>query len=167
MTPAQILAIVKDVVIVLAVGFLLWFVYHTGQNSVKTEDIKALQQRIEDNARTETQWRNDKTAADKQLASDVAAINSAAQLPKPPVWVCNSNNRGSVPAVAGKADSSNSRVGTIERGSGSGADATIEAVSTDEPYDARPAIEEVKKKYETVLAECRSVLDQWPVSTTR
>lgn len=158
MTPAAILALVKDGLIIIAVIAVGWFLVNSGKNMVHVEDIKKLEQRIEDNAKVEQTWRDQKSNADDQLARDIKSIPSvvAGNTPKPPVWLCNkpSGNSNGLPANSGSTASNNSSTGGTDKGSGSSTGTTA--------VDRRPAVNAVETKYETAFAECRSILAKWP-----
>lgn len=152
MTPAAILALVKDIVIVVAVIAVGWFLVNAGKNMVHVEDIKKLEQRIIDNAKIEQTWRDQKSNADDQLARDLKNIPSvvAGNIPKPPVWVCKQppSSSNGLPANSGSTASQPPSTGGTDAGSGQS--------------NIRPALDAFETKYETVLAQCRNVLSQWP-----
>lgn len=157
MTPAAILALVKDIVIVVAVIAVGWFLVNAGKNMVHVEDIKKLEQRIVDNAKIEQTWRDQKSNADDQLAKDIKSIPSivAGNTPKQPVWVCNkpSVSGNGLPTNSGSTGSQPAATGGTDSGSGTSAETTV---------DRRQVVDLFETKYETVLAQCRSVLSKWP-----
>lgn len=156
MTPAQYLAVARDLVILTAIGLLLWWVYRGGENAVKAGDLKALQADIQRQATIAEGWHKEATDATDKLSQDLAAIHAAPVVvhdwtpaglrdescPKQPVLP-------SAPAPAGSRDS---EPGGAQPGRGDAAAA-----------DRRDfAVAQFKRKWEGVLAECRATLDQWP-----
>lgn len=152
MTPAQYLAVGRDIVILAAIGLLLWWVYRGGQNAVRAADLKALQAEIQHQADILSKWRGESNDAQATLSREVAAINAVPTVvhdwvqqpacPKPAV----------LPATAPKAGNSPPAAGGVQPGPGEAARA-----------DRRDfAVAELKRKYETAFAECRAVLTQWP-----
>lgn len=152
MTPAQYLAVGRDIVILAAIGIILWLVYRGGQDHVKAADLKALQTQIEQQAKTLQTWRKESTDANDQLSKDVAAINAAPVVVHD--WVRNDScpKPTVLPATPAPAGRSAPSAGGPEPGPGDAARA-----------DRRDfAVQEFKRKYETAFAECRAVLTQWP-----
>lgn len=149
MTPAAYIALARDIGIALALGFLVWKIYGAGENAVKVNDLKSLQAQIADQAETLKGWRQENTNANDQLTRDLASLHAPAP-DKPPVWLCNApaSPRSEVlPAAAASTGSAHPAPGDADAGRG---------------RDIRPQIEAFKLKYETSLAECRSVIAQWP-----
>lgn len=163
MTPGMWLAAIKDIIIVIAIIFIGWFVWHAGQQNVHVDDFKALQKNIQQNAQQEESWRADKSIADQKLASDVAKINSpggVSSAPTKPVFVCSyPASSGKLPAHPGPTVDSGATTGTAVAGPGQGSQPAPVV------FDARSQLEEFKAKYETSLAECRNMFDTWPKNT--
>jgi hypothetical protein len=149
MTPLAIFSLVKDAVIVVIVLALLYMVYHAGQNQVKVSDLKGLESELKAQAATTAQWREESNSANNQLSLDVSAINTAAAVAKPPIWMCDKpNSKPSVlPSSSTPAGSPSPSTGGTVEGSG---------------RDIRPQITAFESKYETALAECRAAIAQWP-----
>lgn len=152
MTPAAILALLRDTALVVGVGLILWLVYRGGENSVKASDLKSLQAEIAQQAKILNQWHQESTDANDQLSRDVAAIHAAPVVvhdwmrndtcPKPPV----------LPATSAAASGQPASAGGSQQGPGDAARA-----------DRRDAIvADFKQRWETSLAECRAALAQWP-----
>src|SRR5436853_270598 len=56
MTPAAIIAIIRDSVIVAALGWLVWMIKVNGENGVKLENLRAVQQQLTENTQTLSRW---------------------------------------------------------------------------------------------------------------
>lgn len=149
MTPGMYIALARDIGIALALGFLVWRIYGAGENAVKASDLKSLQAQITEQSQTLGSWRQESTNANDQLSRDLATLHAPAA-DKPPIWLCNAppSPRSQVlPATAASADSAHSGAGGTDEG---------------RRRDIRLQVESLKLKYETALAECRSVIAQWP-----
>lgn len=162
MTPAAILALVRDAVIVGALAFIGFFLVKAGEDRVTAKQLAGLEQRIQDNANTEAGWRNQKDAADTKLAGDLATINRSPAQPKPAVWVCKQPPAaavGAVPGAAVKAGDQPAGAGGGEQvgGQRGGGEATGPG-----PVNVRPLVDEAERRIETALAEARDLRDQYP-----
>lgn len=149
MTPGAYLALARDIGIALALGFLVWKIYGAGENAVKVSDLKSLQTQIAEQAKTLEGWRQESTHANDQLSQDLATLHAPAA-DKPPVWLCNAPASPRSPvlsATAASTDSAHTSPGGTDEG---------------RRWDIRAQLEALKLKYETALAECRSVIAQWP-----
>jgi hypothetical protein len=150
-TFGAIIAVIRDVVIVAAIGIVIYLLIHYGEDVVKVTDMAAVQRQITANIQTEAQWRQEQTDADSKRDTEIQQISAAIGAQRAPVYTVqpsaakarscavssNPITAGGQPAVGGSADSG--------RGE-----------------DLRPAINAFELKYETALADCRSVLSQWP-----
>lgn len=154
MTPSLYLAAARDIVILAAIGLLLWWVYRSGQNAVKASDLKGLQSEIQQQAKTLSDWRKEATDANEQLSQDVSAINAAAAIPVQHVWVRDTScpQPAVLPTPAGKANGEPAAAGPVQPG-----------VRTDAEADRRDAIVgDFKQRWETTIAQCRALDAQWP-----
>jgi recombination DNA repair RAD52 pathway protein len=141
-------------VIVAGIAILLWLVYRGGEDRVKAADLKGLQAEISQQSKTLADWRKESNDANDQLSKDVAAINTAAAAPIQHVWVRDSScpQPTVLPATAAKASPQPAATGPVQPG-----------VRTDAESDRRDSIvAEFKRRWETTLAECRSLDAQWP-----
>ncbi len=87
MTPAQIIALIRDTALMAGVGLILWFVYRGGEDRIKAGDLKGLQTEIQQQAKTLATWHKESTDANDRLSKDVSAINAAHDIPVQHVWV--------------------------------------------------------------------------------
>lgn len=154
MSPAAIFSLVKDGLIAIAIGVLIYMVYRAGEDRVHAKDIQGLQDQIKRQGDILADWRKEAFDAQEKLASDVAAINAAPALQHR--WLCsqptNSPKPAVLPGAAGQADSSDPTGGGVQPGRGTDAD----GARRDAILDA------FKKRWEIVLAGCRAEDAQWP-----
>lgn len=153
MTPGMYIALARDLGIALALAFIVYKIYGAGENAVKVHDLKSLQAQIEEQGKTLNGWRQESTNANAQLSQDLATLRTPPAVPKPPVWLCDappSPRRAVLPTSAASTDSAHPSPGGSDDG---------------RRRDIRPQLEAFKLKYETALAECRSVIAQWPKVT--
>jgi len=148
-TPAVIVALVKDVVILIAVGLALYFVVNYGKDLVKVADMKAVQRQLDANSQTEAQWRREEIDANARRDEALARVSSTIGGQHAPVYIV----RGGPP-----------RSGTVSGTPGATSGAACPRGGTDDGprVDSRPAVNSFELKYETALAECYAALDKWP-----
>lgn len=153
MKPSQLLALVRDIGVVVGIGLLLWLVYQAGKDRVSARDLKALQDQITQQSTIVDSWHQEAQNASQKLSTDMAAINAAAAAPHRPVLLCPParSQRPVLPAPTGETGGAHPSAGT-----------TFEGVGPDHARDIEPELTAFKQRWEIVLAQCRSVLDQWP-----
>lgn len=149
MTPAAIIALIRDVAIASALGFILWSLVHYGEDIVKIRELPALQRQLEANAAAEADWQKQRETADEQRSKDIASIGARIDNNHQPVIVRVPANPGAVPVAAGAPGSCPAAAGPADNGSG---------------IDRRPAVNQFEHKYESALIECRNALAQWPTN---
>lgn len=147
MTPAAILSLVKDLLIIVAVGLAAYFLVSYGKDIVKVSDIKAVQKQIVDNAATTERWQKEQSDADVKRAAALAKVGAAIAGQRAPVFVRGPPRPDPVPAAATKAGDQPGGAGGADQGRG---------------IDHRPAVNQFELKYETALIECYAALDKWP-----
>lgn len=152
MTPGQIIALIKDLAIVVTLGLAIWLLISYGKDIVKVSDMKAVQKQLAQNAITEAQWRQEQEAANAQRDTQLAQVGAAIANQHAPVLVCRSPNPGPVPSVPAATADAHPGIGGTDTGPGGG----------DKPIDIRPAINAFELKYETALADCRAAIASWP-----
>lgn len=150
MPPWLTLAAIKDLIVIAAVAFLAWWVYHSGQNSVHVHDLKQIQQQLVNMQAEGQRWQKEQSNAQAQLNADIPKINSLADdTARQHIWMCdNRPAQQPVPLSAAPAP------GSPPAGP-RGADARPQR-------DIAPAIAALERKYETALEECRQALAAWP-----
>lgn len=154
MSPTQILALVRDTALVAGIALLLWFVYQGGKDRVSARDLKALQAQSATQSRTLDTWHQESAHATEKLTAAMAKIDAAAAVPIRHDWVrppaCS--ERAVLPTPSSEASDAHSGPGSVRPGDGSDAEA-----------DRRDQVIALyKQRWKTVLAQCQSVLDQWP-----
>jgi hypothetical protein len=131
-----ILGWIKEAAIFGAIGWIVWFLIHSGGSEERVKELQALNTQIALNAKQSAE-------AQKHVESDISAINARIDKQSKPVLVY-------VPRAvpdAPKAASSPAPSGPVDQGPG---------------IDIRPGINEFEKRYEKSLAECRGILESWP-----
>jgi hypothetical protein len=154
MTPSQILAIARDVVILAALGFVVWWIWRSGEDRIKVQDITAVQEQLKANAKQLADWKKESADADAQRATDLQGVRDLIAHGKPLVvrLAPAAPGPGAVPGAATGASGGAACPGSADAGSGSGT----------RTVDLRPAIAALETRYETALADCRAVLAKWP-----
>jgi hypothetical protein len=155
MTPAQIYTAVRDLVILVVIGFIAWRVYSDGENSVKAADMKAVQTQLKANSDQLAAWQKESTDANVQRATELAQVRTdIASHASQPVYVMRGPaGAGPVPSVAPATGCPAAAGGSANAGPGSNPGALV---------NVRPELEQFEQKYETALANCRDVLASWP-----
>lgn len=143
------LSAIKDGAIVLAIVLLGWWIYHTGANAVKVDDIKAVQTQIESNAKQVAQWAQESRNAATQHQTDMAQVSAAIAANHTPVILRGPTDSCPASGPASPAASQPPSPG--------GADLGFRADT-----DLRAQINEFELKYESALADCRQALASWP-----
>jgi predicted metalloprotease len=154
-TPTAIIALLRDIVIVGAIGFIVYVLITYGKDVVKIADMKAVQEQITKNAETTAQWQKEATDANTKRDADLAAVAATISSHRDPVYIVRDRptSAGTVSANTGQAS-----------GQASGAGGTDAGVRSDrQRVDIRPEINAYELKYETALVDCYAGLDKWPV----
>jgi hypothetical protein len=134
---------------VLAVAWLVWFIYHAGQNAEIKRDLAAIQKQLAVNAQKQAEWAEESKNAEAQRAVDLQAVGNAIADQRRPVIVRIPSSGGTVPSTPAAPPSGPACPGGAREGAG-------------KDIDVRAAINQFELKYESYLASCRSVLAQWP-----
>lgn len=148
MTPAAIIALVRDVVILVALAALIYLLITYGKDVVKVADMKAVQQQLTANAQTQAQWAAEARDADLKRSQDLDKVTGAISAQRAPVFV-RSGPASACPVSqpAAQAASRPPAAGGDEPGAGE---------------DLRPALNAYEVRLETVIADCRNALEKWP-----
>ena len=152
MTPAQIISIVKDLAILIAIGVVAWFLVSYGKDIVKVADMKAVEKQLASNADQVAKWQQERTDADTKRDQAIATVGASIDAQRTPVFVCRSPSPSAVPSPASKASPGPAS---------SGGD---DSAARGNPIDIRPLINAYEKDTERYIAGCQSVLDQWPTA---
>lgn len=148
MTPTAVISLIKDIVIVIAIGFVVYVLVTYGKDLVKISDMKELQKQLKDNAALVEKWQKDASNADATHAAALATINSTIAGQQRPVFVRQQSCPVPVSANSVQAGGQQNPSGGADQGRG---------------IDYRPTINRFEQKYETALADCYAALDKWPV----
>jgi hypothetical protein len=146
MTPASIIALVRDVAILAALGFVVYLLINYGKDQVKVADIKAVQVQLQHNTELQAAWQKEQTDADTKRSTDLAAVASTIASHNTPVFVRGPACVGSVPNDPGKAGNPTGGPPSTDQGRG---------------IDYRPLIDQFESKYSTALIDCYAALDKW------
>lgn len=153
MTPAAIIALVRDGIILLALGLLIWLLITFGSDRVKVADMKAVQKQIAQNAQIEAGWRKEQINANAKRDADLSKVAAGITAQRAPVYVMRNPARACpVSVAAGEASRPPPGTGGADQGSG----------DDRQSIDLRPQLNAFELKYETLVADCRAALDQWP-----
>lgn len=147
MTPGAIIALVKDVVIAVAIGLLIYVFISYGKDIVKVSDMKAVQKQLVDNAATIARWQKEQTDADTNHVATLTQIRATIDQQRAPVFVRGPTCPNPVPDLTVKASDNKGGTGATDQGRG---------------IDYRPVINQFELKYETALTDCYAALDKWP-----
>jgi hypothetical protein len=148
MTPATIIALVRDAVILGALAWIILFIYHAGVNADLKADMKALQTQLAANAKTQSQWLEESRNAESQRQADMQSIAAAVgRHADSPIRLCQPTHSGPLPGAAAPSAGHPAAAGGPDERAGK---------------DIRPAISALELKYESALAQCRAVLNSWP-----
>lgn len=153
MSPVAVIALVRDILIVVALAFVVWWIRHDGVNSAKVGDLQAIQSQLADNALRQQKIAQEVSNAQAQHTQDLQTISAAiASHSAEPVRVCVSPSPSAVHGIP-TASSANPAAGrSVDPGPGV-------AVP---PIDIRPGLIAFEQHYENALADCRQALAQWP-----
>lgn len=156
MTPTQILSLARDVLIIGALAFILWYVHTAESDRVKVHDLAALQKQLALNQVQENTWRSQQNAAAQKRDTDLASVRELIASHSAPILVCPhpTQHPSAVPTPPGQAPGTPASPWGADKGPGGGI----------EPIDVRPRIKSIEEKYETALAECRAMADSWPTT---
>ena len=135
------------VIILIAVGFTLWFVYRAGQNADLKADMKMLSKQLAANTAHEAQWAEEARLAEAQRQVDMQSVTAAIANQRTPVIVRFPTRGGAVPGAPAPPAGSATCPGPAGEGPG---------------VDIRPKLNEFETRYEGYLATCRALLNEWP-----
>lgn len=144
---SEYLAIAKDLAIVIAIAALVYFVYHSGANSVRVADIQAMQKQIEANAKTQERYHSEITDAFAEANSQMGNLAHSIDANHKPVIVRVPASGSAVPGTPASPPSTGPFSG--------GGDATP-------GVDIRPQLNAYEKWLEERFGQCRALKESWP-----
>lgn len=152
MTPSAIIALVRDLVIVIALGLLIWLLISYGKDVVKISDMKAVQKQLDANTKQVAQWSQEASNAQTQRVQDMAQVSAAIAAHSQPIVVLRDRpaSPGTVSSAPTSASGQSAACGSTDGGSGK------------DTVDIRPGISVFERKYEQALADARSCITAWP-----
>lgn len=149
LTIAQWITVARDVFVVAALGWILFYIHRAEQNAVKVADMQAVQKQLSDNVAQEAKWEQQRENAEAQQTVDMQAVATAVAQQHSPVIVRVPAGPSPVPRDPGSPAGGTAGAGSTQPGPGAS-------------IDVRPALNAFELKYEAYLAECRSILKEWP-----
>ena len=155
MTPAAIIALVRDVAILAALIFIIWWIRASGENAVKLADIQAVQKQLAAQAAQQAQWAQEARDAEFQRTQDMQTVTATIGRQRAPILLQSAAQPScSHPVPAVPASPSNDTAGTGGIISGVGTDS--------QPRDIRNAINTDEIRVEQAIADCRLLQRSWP-----
>ena len=151
MSITTIIALVRDAVILGALAWIVWFVYHAGQNADLKADMKMLEIQLMSNAKTEAKWQEEIRLAEAQRQVDMQSITAGIAAQRTPVIVRVPTRSGTVPGTPATPASGAACTGGNDTQTGG-----------DTFRNVRPGINAFELEVEGDLATCRSVVASWP-----
>jgi Tfp pilus assembly protein PilE len=148
MTLSQYIALARDAVIIGILSWGVWFLYHSGENSIKLADLKAVQTQLTHNAQQVEDWKARENAAEVKHDQEVQLVATTVASQHQPVRLCHTPSASSVSHPASTPQGSNPPSRTANTGPG---------------VDIRAAVNAFEIKYEAALADCRQTLAEWPM----
>lgn len=149
----MIIALIRDVAILGALGFVVLWIRNEGAQSVRKQDLKAVQSQLADNALRQQQYAQEARDAQTQHSHDVETISAAiAAHSIQPVLV-------RIPPGSGPLHGISTASGNQSAASGSAHPGPGEPVPL---IDIRPGLIQFEQRYENALDECRQALATWP-----
>lgn len=148
MPPWLSLSAIKDIIILIAVIGLVWWVYHAGGNGVKAKDFKALQTQIAQMQSQQQEWQREQSAANAVKQSDLTAIDNGSVVRPITVKLCDR------PAFQAMLPSTTTAT--------AGSDAQAGRGNVPAQRDIGPAVQEYERWVERKFADCRAVIAGWP-----
>jgi uncharacterized iron-regulated membrane protein len=149
LSPLQIVSLARDLFLVLAVAWLVWFIYHAGQNAEIKHDLAAIQKQLAVNAQKQAQWAQESKNAEDHRLVELQAVGAAIADQRRPIVVRVPAGSGTLPSGPATPASDPACTGGARAGVG-------------KDIDVRAAINQFELKYEGYFAACRSLLNQWP-----
>ena len=147
MTPTQIIALIRDILIVGGLGFLVLKIYSAGESEIQKKDLEAVTKQLTQNSKDVAAWAEQERNAEAQRQVDVQTITAAVASHTDPIRLCSAASSGSVSNHPPTPSSGPPASGGSDKGPGE---------------DIRPAISAFEFKYESSLSACRSILMSWP-----
>lgn len=141
------IALARDVLIVGALGYILWFIHHADANAAKVADLQGVVTQLKANAVQAQKWEDERQNAEAQRLIDNATVIAAVAQHNDPIRLCNTPRPNAVPGNTASASSNPPSAGGHDEGPG---------------RDLRPKISAFERKYEDYFTACRVVLKEWP-----
>lgn len=149
MTPSQIISIARDAIILVALGFIVFWIYRTGEDRIKVADMQAVQNQLAANTKQVDDWKAEEVAAEVRRDQELDSVNAAIKRNAAPIWMCQPPNTRPVSTGPARPQSTDPPGRPVDPGPRTS-------------VDIRPQINALEQKYEAALADCRKVVASWP-----
>lgn len=150
MTPSMWIDAIHKLVMLLGLGFVVWWVWHAGGNSIKVADMQAVQKQTADIAKSFSEWQSQDTKAKKDQADAIKALNDRIAQQHAPIIVRVPAPAASSIALPGVPAGGNAGPASAGRSSAGSGESREE--------DLRPEFNRLESKYSEALAKCRRVI---------
>lgn len=154
MTPGEIITLVKDVIILIALGLLIWLLITFGKDLVKVQDMKDFQKQLQQNTALEAKWHKDQIDANDKHDRDLQGVTSAIAQQRAPVLVCHNAAPKQLPANPPSAGAGPTQPGPVDPGPRVDSEPTV--------VDIRPQLNRFEVAVEKIVADCRRAVESWP-----
>ena len=152
MTPAQIVSAVRDLAILAALGFVLWYVHRADENAAAVRDLKSDTKQLVQNQQTTDRWHQEQTDANTKSNDAMAALARAVSNQPPVIVRVPASKAPDVPAHPGEAARPAPDEGGVPAGHG----------AAGQEVDRRPDIAAYELKYGAALIQGQKCYDSWP-----
>jgi hypothetical protein len=153
MSVTAAMALIRDAIILIALGFIVWWIRTDAVKSIKIADLKAVQSQLADNALRQAQFAQEAIHAQDQHTQDLQTISAAiASHSASPVLLCQSPDPSPMHGVSPTSGAQPAASGKTDPGSG----------SPPAPVNIRNSVTGFEQEYENALADCRQALASWP-----
>lgn len=141
------LAAIKDVLILAAVIYLVYFITQAQRNADTVKELQLIERQQVENAQTLERYRQEKDDALAEMQSQLGAITHSIDANRKPLLMCSQNGSRAVPSTTAAPASS-----------------AAGARGNDAPVgrDIRPDINQYEKDTEALVSSCRFILKSWP-----
>ena len=151
MTPAQIIGLARDVAQCLALGFIIFWIYRSGGDRVKLEDVAAVQKQTAGITKAFNEWQTQDAKAKGDQYAAIKALGDRIDKQRSPIVVrvpAPATSPVGLPGIqAGRSPIGPPAAGRDSSGS-----------RADREEDLRPEFNRIEMKYSKALAECRRVI---------
>jgi len=154
MTFTAALALAKDLAILAALGFILWYVTHAEHNADQLKDIKANLVQVQQNQTTMTRWQQEQTDARTKADQALDTLTTRVGALNHPLIVRVPGNAPATVPRGASAPGSGAAPNTCATQPGS--------AGAVRQVDIGPMLADIERRYGTALINCQRLIDSWP-----